>query len=119
MSENARIEDYNTLRFLELLGTLHETTMAFLGKKANPVTGDTSVDLRMAQWHIDVLAAIQKKTKGNLSDLEKRQIDQILTNLRLNYADEFEEQKKKSAERKSGGSQDDPAPDDPAPEADA
>ncbi len=100
MSE--RIEDYNTLRFLELLGTLHETTMAFLGKKANPATGETFVDLRMAQWHIDVLAALEKKTEGNLSDIEKRQLSTILTNLRLNYVDEQEAEKKKAAAEGEG-----------------
>lgn len=114
MSE--RIEDYNTLRFLELLGTLHETTMAFLGKKANPVTGEASVDLRMAQWHIDVLASLEKKTEGNLSDVETRQLASILTNLRLNYVDELEAEKKKGTAEDSEGAPEEGAAPEERPE---
>ena len=47
---------------------------------------------------IDVIAMLQEKTKGNLSEEESRLLEQVLFNLRMHYVRVSEE------EQKTGGS---------------
>jgi hypothetical protein len=56
-----------------------------LGKIAHPMTGKTEKNLEQASFVIDLLAVLQEKTKGNLSDSEYRLLDNALRDLRLNY----------------------------------
>ncbi|MFM6956178.1 MAG: DUF1844 domain-containing protein [Ignavibacteria bacterium] len=56
-----------------------------LGKIAHPMTGKTEKNLEQASFVIDLLAVLQEKTKGNLSDSEARLLDNALRDLRLNY----------------------------------
>ncbi len=81
------INDIHTLRFIELLSSLDEATMAFLGKKAHPGTGKVEKNLPMARWNIDVITALEKKSEGNRGELEEKVLQQILSRLRLNYVD--------------------------------
>jgi hypothetical protein len=64
------------------------TVMMLLGKIANPVTGQVERDLDMARLLIDLLAAMETKTQGNLSGDDERLLGGILTNLRLNFVQE-------------------------------
>jgi hypothetical protein len=56
-----------------------------LGKIAHPITGKTEKNLEQASFVIDLLAVLQEKTKGNLTDTEARLLDNVLRDLRLNY----------------------------------
>ncbi|MFM8840768.1 MAG: DUF1844 domain-containing protein [bacterium] len=56
-----------------------------LGKIAHPMTGKTEKHLEQASFVIDLLAVLQEKTKGNLTDTESRMLDTALRELRLNY----------------------------------
>ena len=56
-----------------------------LGKIAHPMTGKTEKNLDQASFVIDLLAVLQEKTKGNLTDVESRLLDNALRDLRLNY----------------------------------
>ena len=56
-----------------------------LGKIAHPMTGKTEKNLEQASFVIDLLAVLQEKTKGNLTDSEARLLDNALRDLRLNY----------------------------------
>jgi len=51
----------------------------------NPVTKKKQLDLEMAKHHIDMLEMLDLKTKGNLSDQEKKLLDSVLYELRLRY----------------------------------
>ena len=74
--------------FLQLLYLMHHTAMQELGKIANPVSGELKRDLEKAKQAIDMLEMLKEKTKGNLSkELDKTQ-EMMLSELRLNYADE-------------------------------
>ena len=74
--------------FLQLLYLMHHTAMQELGKIANPVNGELKRDLEKARQAIDMLEMLKEKTKGNLSkELDKTQ-EMMLSELRLNYADE-------------------------------
>ena len=49
------------------------------------MTGKTEKNLEQASFVIDLLAVLQEKTKGNLTDTEARLLDNVLRDLRLNY----------------------------------
>jgi len=58
-----------------------------LGEIANPETGKFETELPLAKQTIDILAMLQKKTEGNLTDSESRLLDDILYSLRSSYID--------------------------------
>ncbi len=80
-------EDY---LFHHLLAMFQTMAIQQLGKLMNPITGKLERDLHQARITIDMIGMIQKKTDGNLTDQEKRLIDNILAELQLNYVDELE-----------------------------
>ncbi|MCM8823012.1 MAG: DUF1844 domain-containing protein [Candidatus Omnitrophica bacterium] len=84
--------------FIELLHFLHILCWQALGKVANPVSGKPEKNLQFAKRLIDIIETLQLKTKGNLDEDEKKMLDSILTDLRLNYVDEMN--KEKSSEEK-------------------
>ncbi len=89
-----------------LIATFEAAAMQQLGKIAHPLTGDVEVSLEGASDSIEMLAAIQRKTEGNLNDDEKRLLNHVLYQLRMNFVDVTREQ----AEGASGA--DDEAPED-------
>ncbi|RME32047.1 MAG: DUF1844 domain-containing protein, partial [Candidatus Zixiibacteriota bacterium] len=71
------------------------------------LTGKVERNLEMAKNSIDMLEMIERKTKGNLSDDEAKTIERALYELRLNYVDEVNKDKKTAtagdAETRTGG----------------
>ena len=89
MAENPSPEKMHEARFLGLVQMLSTWAMSALGKIADPETGkERDVDLDEARGMIDLLDTLQVKTKGNLSEDERRYLELQLTNLRLTYVDE-------------------------------
>lgn len=91
MSENP---SHQAALFLQLLLGLQQTGMMALGKLMNPMTRKIEVHLEAARDTIDTLAAIDARTRGNLEPDEQRVLQQVLSELRMNYVEEV---------RKSGG----------------
>jgi hypothetical protein len=56
-----------------------------LGGMEDPRTKRRYVDLDLAKYHIDTLAVLEQKTKGNLTEDEKRLLDQGLYECRMQY----------------------------------
>jgi hypothetical protein len=77
-----------------LIATFEGAAMQQMGKIAHPLTGDVEVDLQGASDSVEMLAAIQRKTEGNLNADEKRLLDHVLYQLRMNYVDVAAEQAK-------------------------
>ncbi len=75
--------------FLHLLLGLQQSGMMTLGKLMNPLTRQIEKNLEAARDTIDTLAAIEARTKGNLEPDEARVLQQVLTDLRMNYLDEI------------------------------
>lgn len=88
--------------FLQLLLGLQQGGMMALGKLMNPMTRQIDKNLDAARDTIDTLAALEARTRGNLDPDEARVLQQVLTELRMNYLDEV---------KKAGGT--------PAPESGA
>ena len=71
--------------FMVLMSTLATQAMAAMGLLPDPMTGQPSVNLPMAKHFIDLLAMLQEKTKGNLSEEESNHLRDGLHQLRMIY----------------------------------
>ena len=80
--------------FLHLVLGLQQSGMVALGKLMNPITRTIEVNLDGARETIELLAALESRTRGNLEPDEARVLQQAITDLRMNYVD---------AVKKSGG----------------
>lgn len=76
------------LLFVMLVQQHQQIAMMGMGKIKNPANDKIERDLKSAKFAIDTLNMLQKYTEGNLPKELKDYINQTLTNLRLNYADE-------------------------------
>lgn len=81
------MEKINEL-FKSLVYSFHFQTMMNLGKIKNPVSDKIEKDLTAAEMSIDILEMLKTKTSGNLDDSEVRFLDAVLTEVRMNYANE-------------------------------
>lgn len=84
--------------FLSIMYSFHAAAMQHMGKIANPFTGKVERDLDAARGTIDVLLMFKKKTEGNLSDREHRTLNNLITELQLNYVDETKREPAAEAE---------------------
>jgi hypothetical protein len=75
--------------FLQLVLGLQQSGMMSLGKLMNPISRKIEVHLDMARDTIDTLAALEARTQGKLEADEARVLQQVLTELRMNYLDEL------------------------------
>ena len=98
MAEQADEAQYHEARFLALISGLAGNAMQHLGKVMNPLTGQIERNLELARETIDLLRMLREKTKGNLSDREKRSLDALLSSLQLNYVDEARADAQKAKE---------------------
>jgi len=79
--------------FIQLVLSLQSAAWYQMGKVASPITGKIDRDLTQAENAIDLLVMLQEKTKGNLSDDEKKILDNTIYTLQMNYLDEVEREK--------------------------
>lgn len=89
-------------RFLQLLAMFQIGAMQQMGKRPNPLTNEIERDLQQAKASIDVLEMLERKTKGNLSEIEKEFFEKILFELRINYVDEADRAAKEEKEATKG-----------------
>ena len=72
--------------FMLFISSLVREAMIHLGVVANPLTKKTEANLDQARYLIDTLSILQQKTKGNLTDEEKKFLDTMLDELKIQYA---------------------------------
>lgn len=99
---NQKSEERVNIFFFSLVTSLGQAAMSQLGKIPNPASGKINRDIKQAQITIEMVAMLEEKTRGNLNLTEKRLLETLLTDLRLNFADEVkqEEAKKEAPEEK-------------------
>ena len=83
--------------FLGLIHSFQAAAMQQMGKIMNPYTQKVERDLTQARLSIDMLEMLQERTSGNLTGEESRFLTHVLTELRLNYVAEVDEDKKAEA----------------------
>jgi len=71
--------------FSTLVSFLATQILMSLGGYQDPQTKRRYVDLDLAKHYIDTLAMLEEKTKGNLTEEEKKLLDQVLYETRMQY----------------------------------
>ena len=105
MAEKYSQEEINEAYFTQLVFTFQATAMQQMGKIVNPLTDKVEKDMVQAKHSIDIVSMLEQKTKGNLNEREKKLVERVLFELRMNYVDEMkvveeEEKEEKEAEQK-------------------
>jgi hypothetical protein len=73
------------VNFTTFMLSLNSSALLHLGEIADPISKEKNRDLSLAKHTIDVIAMLQEKTKGNLTEDEGRLVDGILYDLRMRY----------------------------------
>jgi len=71
--------------FISFLMSIASNAASALGMMEHPVTHQREVDVELGKHWIDVLGMLQKKTAGNLTSQEKRMLEGLLADLRMQY----------------------------------
>ncbi len=74
-------------KFTILVSSLATQVLVSLGQIENPLSKKKEVDLRGAKFSIDLLQMLADKTRGNLSDVEKRYLEGVLYQLRMGFVE--------------------------------
>jgi len=84
----------HNILFMQLVIQNQQIAMMAMGKIKNPVTDKIERNLEHAKIYIDTLDMLVAKTKGNLSEYEEKFLTETLKELKLNYVDEVDKEKK-------------------------
>ena len=79
----SREDQAASAQFVNLVRNLAATAAANLGEMPNPFTGQVELDLDGARQVIDLLQALQIKTRGNLTADESRLLESLLYDLKI------------------------------------
>ena len=71
--------------FVSFLMSIASNAASALGMMEHPVTHQRDVDVELGKHWIDILGMLQKKTAGNLTPQEKRMLEGLLADLRMQY----------------------------------
>lgn len=71
--------------FISFVMSIASNAASALGMMEHPVTHEREVDVELGKHWIDILGMLQKKTTGNLTSQEKRMIEGLLSDLRMQY----------------------------------
>lgn len=76
------------LDFNAFVLSLGSSALVHLGELPDPGTGKLAkADLALAQQSINLLALLEEKTRGNLTDDERGFLDKLLYELRVKFVD--------------------------------
>lgn len=78
-------EDQEEVSFTSFVMSLATQTMVQMGEMQPPPGMEIPVDVESARQTIDILAMLQRKTRGNLSTEEVRFMEEVLHTLRMSY----------------------------------
>ncbi len=99
----------NNILFMQLIMQNQQIAMMAMGKIKNPVSDKIERNLEHAKIYIDTLDMLVAKTKGNLSEYEEKFLTETLKELKLNYVDEVDKEKKEKDTKKEKSKEEKPA----------
>ncbi len=73
------------MNFSTFILSLHTSALFHLGLIADPRTNETVKNLPAAKQTIDILDMLEKKTKGNLDEEERKLLEGVLFELKMAY----------------------------------
>ncbi|MEZ6318792.1 MAG: DUF1844 domain-containing protein [Phycisphaerales bacterium] len=88
------------LGFEDLIRLLATQALMYLGAFPDPQTGQAMLAPDLAKLHIDMLAVVQDKTKGNLTEDEQSILDGTVHELRLQFTEIMKALRQAAAEGK-------------------
>ena len=100
MSEND--SNLSEVNFISLVLTLSSSAWVGLGKIADPISGEINQDLKGVKYTIDLLLMLREKTRGNLTDEEKKILDGSISELQANFAETVFSNDKEKTSSSSG-----------------
>jgi hypothetical protein len=71
--------------FVSFMMSIASNAASALGMMEHPVTHQREVDVELGKHWIDILGMLQKKTTGNLTQQERRMLEGLLADLRMQY----------------------------------
>ena len=71
--------------FVSFMMSIASNAASALGMMEHPVTHQREVDVELGKHWIDILGMLEKKTAGNLTPSEKRMMESLLSDLRMQY----------------------------------
>ena len=71
--------------FLYIINTFQTSAWIALGKLDNPMTQKTEINLNQASYYIDLLAMLQSKARGNMSEYEEQMLINIVSELKMDF----------------------------------
>jgi len=78
------------LDFSTFILSLSSSVLINLGLLENPVTQKSEKDIAVAKQTIDLIVLLKDKTSGNLTESESKLIEDLLTELQLQYCKSVE-----------------------------
>ena len=88
-SENKK-EFLPPLDFGSIIVLLYFPALIQLGLMADPGTGETQENLKLAKRNIDLLELLKDKTEGNLDEEEEKALGDALSQLKMAYLNKSE-----------------------------
>jgi hypothetical protein len=76
------------INFATFVVSLSSSALIHLGIAPDPISGEQKKDLAIAKQTIDMLAMLQEKTRGNLTEDEAQLMESMLYDLRMRYVAE-------------------------------
>jgi len=78
-------EAHDPASFVSFIMSIASNAASALGMMEHPVTHQRDVDVELGKHWIETLGMLQKKTAGNLTPQEKRMLEGLLADLRMQY----------------------------------
>jgi len=73
--------------FVTFILSLSSSAAYHMGGFQDPVSGKTSVNLDLAKQTIDIIAMLEEKTRGNLTEDESKLVSHALYDLRMQFVE--------------------------------
>jgi hypothetical protein len=73
--------------FSSFILSLYSSGLVQLGKVEDPSTGKKTKNLDLAKHTIDMIAMLEEKTRGNLSEEEQNLLKALLSEIRIAYVE--------------------------------
>ncbi len=89
--------------FPSLVGMLVTQAIMYLGGVADKESGGVVFDPDLSRFYIDLLAVLEEKTKGNLSEQEAKDLSSAINELRMRFVELSQMLAKQVAEGKGVG----------------
>jgi len=94
------LQSEESIKFFSLIHMLQRSALVGLGLKADR-EGKFIPHLEEAKAAIDLIGMLQKRTEGNLEDVEQTLLQGILTELRMQFVQAPKEVERKQAEEEA------------------